>query len=318
LHTGEKKDEGGHRAQILLELLIETCDKALQLCIEKGILSAHEAKSAARHVFIQDELATIKKNLQMLSSVAEADVEEILAFEERLRGQMAVRHCHIVPADFDAAPKVPIDSLYVKPTFIVRLHYTANEDVEEPLSVFLASAYRNIVVGNPGCGKSTLACKLCHELSSRYDEALYAGRQLTPFLVVLRDYGAGKKENKYSILEYLELTSKSKYQVTPPRGAFEYLLLNGHLLVVFDGLDELLDTSYRREVSDDIESFSGLYPSVPVLVTSREVGYEQAPLAPERFQLARIAPFNEAQTTEYVKKWFAANDDQTDGQPKRD
>jgi len=92
--------------------------------------------------------------------------------------------------------------------------------------------------------------------------------------------------------------------VNPPYGAFEYLLLNGRLAIIFDGLDELLDTSYRQEVTKDIESFCNLFPSTPVIVTSREVGYEQAPLD-SRFSVYRLAPFDEKQIHEYSHKWFS-------------
>jgi hypothetical protein len=77
------------------------------------------------------------------------------------------------------------------------------------------------------------------------------------------------------------------------------------LLVVFDGLDELLDTSARKVIRDDVESFCHLYPDVPVLVTSREVGYEQAPLDPERFDVFRVGAFEPDQVREYSTKWFA-------------
>ena len=79
-------------------------------------------------------------------------------------------------------------------------------------------------------------------------------------------------------------------------------------MVIFDGLDELLDTSYRQDIRSDIELFCHLYPSVPVLVTSREVGYEQAPLDKNLFNLFRIAPFNDDQVEAYVKNWFTIAD----------
>ena len=84
------------------------------------------------------------------------------------------------------------------------------------------------------------------------------------------------------------------------------MLLNGRVLVILDGLDELLDTSYRKEVTGDVESFCNLFPEVPVLVTSRQVGYEQAPLDQDCFQTIRLAPMNDGQIKEYVNKWFAA------------
>lgn len=127
----------------------------------------------------------------------------------------------------------------------------------------------------------------------------------------MRDYGAEKKTLNCSILQFIELTANSTYQIEAPNGAFEYLLLNGRVIVIFDGLDELLETSYRQKITSDVESFCNLYPSVPVLVTSREVGYEQAPLDEKKFEAYRLAPFNEEQITEYVTKWFRADIDLT-------
>jgi hypothetical protein len=76
-------------------------------------------------------------------------------------------------------------------------------------------------------------------------------------------------------------------------------------------MDELLDTSYRQEIRDDIETFCNRYPSVPILVTSRKVGYEQAPLNQERFPILYVAPFDTEQVEEYAMKWFALADDLT-------
>ena len=127
---------------------------------------------------------------------------------------------------------------------------------------------------------------------------------------MLRDYGALKKKNPCSILEYITLTAESIYQLpSPPSGAFEYLMLNGHVMVIFDGLDELLDTSYRQEISSDIEVFCNLFPSVPALVTSRKVGYEQAPLDPKIFEAYILSSFDDDAVRSYTEKWFGLDTD---------
>jgi len=136
-------------------------------------------------------------------------------------------------------------------------------------------------------------------------------------LVVLRDYGAAKKDSPCSFVQFIERVANSNYQIQPPSRAIEYLLLNGRAAVIFDGLDELLDTASRREIASDIESFCTLYPSVPVLVTSREVGYDQAPLDPRRFVAYRLSPFDEDQVREYAEKWFASDTDLTFDQRKQ-
>ncbi len=177
-------------------------------------------------------------------------------------------------------------------------------------STFFASAYRAVILGNPGAGKSTLAIKLCYDLAHNYAQRLFAGRkELTPILVTLRQYGADRKERRCSLLEFIETEAKTTYQQpSVPQQAFHYLLLTGRAMVIFDGLDELLDTSYRQEIRSDIELFCHLYPSVPILVTSREVGYGQAPLNQNLFNVFRIAPFKDDQVQAYVQKWFAIAD----------
>lgn len=54
-----------------------------------------------------------------------------------------------------------------------------------------------------------------------------------------------------------------------------------------------------------------------LLVTSREVGYDQAPLDANRFQVLRVAPFDEPQARDYVTKWFHAEEDLTPDERKR-
>jgi hypothetical protein len=282
----------------LFKSLLDGCERALALAIDRGILSAHEAKAASRHRLVLDELQSIKKNLNLLTNAIKPDIKAILAFEEKYRSQVSVRHSHITPPNFDAARKLPLGEIYVSPAFIPTLKKKNQHQQRLSMEEFLTAIYRTVLLGNPGGGKSTFAAKLSHELAIHHEDRIVCGRQLTPILVVLRDYGAEKKAKGCSILQFIEATSNSSYQANPPAGAFEYILLNARALVIFDGLDELLDTRYRQEITSDVENFCSLYPSVPVLVTSREVGYEQAPLDEAKFEIFRLAPFDEDQVSE--------------------
>ena len=103
------------------------------------------------------------------------------------------------------------------------------------------------------------------------------------------------------------MTLESKYQLSPPTDAVEYLLLNGHLMVIFDGLDELLEPQDRRNIRNSIHLFCNRYASTPALATFRIVGYSEAPLDKDKFTTYELAEFDDRQVREYVIKWFSLN-----------
>jgi hypothetical protein len=302
----------------LFGALLEACEYTLAQAVDRGILSAHEAKSELRFRLLRDELELLKKDTAHLVSQTKPSVDAILKFEAEYRAQVAVRHGFITPPSFDAKQKLPINDVYVAPNFLPARGRDASEGAPIDYAEFISGIRRAVVLGDPGGGKSTFTEKLCYDLITRRQEKLIAGRELTPVLVVLREYGAEKAAHGCSILEYIERKAESIYQIPPPPpGAFNYLLLNGRVLVVFDGLDELLDTSRRREISGDIESFCNYYSSVPILITSREVGYEQAPLDPGKFEVFRLDAFDDYQVAEYAANWFAADADLTEDERER-
>jgi hypothetical protein len=309
------KEEGIEKlARPLFDAIVTGCDQALDIAIERGVLLAHEAKSSLRHRILLDEIEAIQEILDFLFIKQETNLQDILDFEKKYRQQIANRHGTITPPNFDKAYKIPINDLYVIPNFI---RTSKGKKEELNLIEFLSVANRTVLIGMPGGGKSTFSNKVVNDLATDYSKRLLAGRQVTPVLVILRDYGVEKKAHSCSILEFIETTAKSKYQIKPPEKAFEYLLLNGRIAVIFDGLDELLDTSDRQEISSDIESFCLLYPSTPVIITSREVGYGQAPLNENQFEIFGLSPFNDIQVQKYVKNWFATDSELTYDQQKQ-
>lgn len=311
LHLNGSPEDLEEAGGSLFDVLVEGCARAMEVMTAEGLLSEEEIKAAARHGLLFDELQAINSNLAILAGTDRPDLRRILKFEEKYREQVADRHGHITPPHFDAARRVAIDELYVSPHFVTTRSGKGEEADHMGVRETLGSFYRGVVLGHPGAGKSTFAEKTCYDLTMHYSERLFGGRQVTPILVVLREYGAEKKTRNWSILQFIEATARSRYQLEPPPRAFEYLFLNGRALVIFDGLDELLQSSYRQEIRGDVESFCNLYPSVPVLVTSRELGYEQAPLDEKRFETFRLAPFDDDQISDYAKKWFALDEELT-------
>lgn len=305
LHTPLRGGKLTDTSKILFDAIIVGCDQALQTAKGQGIIAVSEEKSAFYNFMLTDYTVAIAKNVDFLVARRKFDIETVLDFEEKYRQQVAERHNSIRPPFIDAAKEVPMNKLYV--ACGIRAGSRSHDKQQQLISIstFRSTIYRTVLLGNPGGGKSTFASKLCYDLATNYTDHPLPGRQVTPILVVLRKYGEKKKTHHYSILKFIEVTAESDYQIPSlPSGAFEYLLRNGRALVIFDGLDELLDTNDRQEISKDVELFCSMYPTVPVLVTSREVGYDQAPLNEEHFRTYHLTSFNEAQVREYVTMWF--------------
>jgi NACHT domain len=291
----------------LFSHIVSACDTAIAAAIEDGCLSAHELQSGMRHAEILSAIDVLDRKLDILRALSKPIQDKFLAFERKYRTQVAQRHKSITPPNFDTSRKVPLDELYVTPTIVTIPKRKEDQPEAIELSRFIDSVRNTVLLGNPGGGKSTLSVKLCHDLAKNYGQTPKGSRALTPVLVILREYGNEKKERQCSLTEFIELKANANYQVPPPVGAFDFLFASGRALVIFDGLDELLDTTYRQEISADVESFSSLYPDVPILITSREVGYSEAPLDRSLFDTYLLANFNEKQVEEYAKKWFAVD-----------
>jgi hypothetical protein len=97
-------------AEHLFDVLLKGCDQALTVAIDHGVLSAHEAKSVARHRLILDELAVIQKNLALLTAPQKLDIQTLLAFEQKYLQQVGSRHAHIIPHTSTLHGKCPLMS----------------------------------------------------------------------------------------------------------------------------------------------------------------------------------------------------------------
>lgn len=308
------------RVNRLFGFLVTVTIKSLERGTEEGSLIAHELMSGFRHVQTLDYLSVIDNNLKFLLKREETPLSKIWEFEENLRSQTAKRYGLLIPTDFDKSHKIPIDDLYVLPHFICtseavveRVEPSRREIERVPiyfdeklgLRGLLKRLTRIVVLGDPGAGKTTLTRKLCYSLCMRYEERLASNRRLTPIHITLRDYAKAKAKDGISIIEFIEKTANSSFQLPPPKDACRHLLLNGRALVIFDGLDEVLQKHERAIIVEDVESFANLYPTVPLIVTSRRVGYEQAPLNKAEFSVFEIQPFTDKQVFKYATNWFA-------------
>jgi hypothetical protein len=224
-------------------------------------------------------------------------------FLTRYRRHVLEEHGKLQPPDLERRRKVPIADIYVDASIVP--DFPPGEVSDQDALNFpgfrvreLAGIIdRSVLLGDPGGGKTTAANVLICQFADDPEGEI-------PFLVTLRKYAA-EDPPEHSVAEYIEDTLGRFYQCPPPPGLVDLLLLTGRALVVFDGLDELLDTSRRADVSARVERFCSEYPLVPVLVTSRVLGYDQARLDDSQFRCYRLVGFANEQVREYAHKWFA-------------
>jgi predicted NACHT family NTPase len=79
----------------------------------------------------------------------------------------------------------------------------------------------------------------------------------------------------------------------------------GRVLFLLDGLDEIIDTTWRRKVGEHIEAFASSCQACRVVVTWRIVGYREARLGAS-FTEFSINPFGEPEILQFAESWYQA------------
>lgn len=285
----------------IIEYLQTAAPDAWHAAADIGILGQPWAAESIIQSLVADHVANARNQLEQRVAASAASFREIDVFADRYQRAVHFSNSRLRPQSINESPAVPISDLYVEPL----VNFVSEKGIITcDRKMLFASSRRSVLLGNPGGGKSTLAGKLCFDICAGTinDDEFEVPRVAAQ--VVLRDFAAEQRVRPCSIIEYLEEHCKSEFQIEPPTGAFKLLLLSGRILIVFDGLDELIEIKDRSDVCSAVEHFAHEYPVSPILVTSREVGYEQAPLDRARFAHFRLSPFGDSQVEEYAEKWF--------------
>jgi hypothetical protein len=289
----------GETAKAVAESLLDELWAAVVLAIGEIGPSHHPADMPGVTVGVSTRAAAAARNCRLLERLETLDT--VHSTSAAIRSQVGKIEGHLRPPHMSSGQRVPLSRLYVEPHLE---KHVPGEVLQSTVRLapkdLVAQHLRTVVLGNPGNGKSTLVAKLAIDLA-RSPQA----RDTVPFLVVMREFAQRLERDQLSVAHYLRLLANSRYQVGATEDYIEFLLLNGRAVVFFDGLDELLDTSLRRRVTDAVEAFASRYPTTSILATSRQVGYDQAQLDPALFTAYRLAEFDEEQVAAYAGKWFA-------------
>ena len=180
---------------------------------------------------------------------------------------------------------------------------------------FQTTFNRAVILGDPGGGKSTLCQKICFDLTRNFlasvqmtslsDKVPSQSHKLA-IRVILRKFEQARIiEPQLSLFDYIirDCVNVSGLDHEIVKITVRRILDSGQAVLAFDGLDEILDTSRRREFVELVEGFCQQFVLNPVIITSRIVGYQDAPLSKD-FEEVILSQLSDDEVKQYLNKFL--------------
>ncbi len=249
------------------------------------------AVSWAQKILADASLEAIARYAEMSAGISTPSLAERKRWLNRYRTIFAAKHRTITLPDLNTRNSIDYEKLYVRPSLCTK------NDSEIGMSSLLDDFDHVVILGDPGAGKSTLSNVIAMTCVKQYE--------IVPFHITMRE--VNMSSTGFSVIQEVETRLTYKYQLEPMQNVVEQLLIEGAAVLIFDGLDELLDPTARREAAEIIELTCKRFPLARVIVTCRQIGYSQARLSPRLFEELTIHPFDDVRVREYVSKWLAVS-----------
>lgn len=189
--------------------------------------------------------------------------------------------------------KVSLNDLYVYQPLGCDIN---NQQYFLPISHLLVSERKAVVLGNPGAGKSTLLKWFMFDICTHREQYSTEIPVYIKCAIYAKKMMAEQIDLSSYILNDLNLKNQNIYREA---------ILNGYLVVLLDGLDEIGDISLRHDVVNNINLFVAQNPRCRVIVTSRKIGYNETRLD-SHFNHYELLPFNGNQIDDFIKNWYRA------------
>lgn len=205
------------------------------------------------------------------------------AYFDYLENELGEIQFEGMPTDKDAgAVKVKLENIFTPLHFIYEnknkfKNNSKSEINTVQINEILDGTVRAAVLAKPGGGKSTLIRRIAlayafPDRRKRVKDGL-PDRDLFPVYIRCRDLGneATKsiKEIIGSIVNRAEITQFAEAF----KSIIEDALQDKKVLLLIDGLDEISNEQHRISFVNQLRTFTATYPTVNLIVTSREAGF---------------------------------------------
>jgi HEAT repeat protein len=159
---------------------------------------------------------------------------------------------------------------------------------------------RFVVLGPPGSGKTTLEQVLAHRAAT--GTLCFSGRRLLPMRLRLREWEAWavkSSDPEASLPDYLAERHKD-LSPAAPAASWRRWLLEGNILLLLDGLDEI---EGRSEFLAALRSALAAFPACPAMLTCRTVSFDRHQLVCHDLPVFILAGLEDTQRDAFIRAY---------------
>lgn len=233
----------------------------------------------------------------------------LAAYRQYLASECGFIHLDGLPADTEVGSRrLKLESLFVPLHLDVTRHGKETITERQTVGDALAQHPRLALLAPPGGGKSTLLKRLAVAYGDSSRHAQIADnlpeRDWLPLFFRCRELRSLARGSFSELLEALSQREPIRLHAPAFRTYVDRALLQGRVLLLVDGLDEISDPGDRAAFVCTLRSALHAYPGIAIVVTSREAGFRHvaAHLAPVCVQVT-LSAFDEADISRLSVAW---------------